>query len=158
MIAEACAGFHLQLVISLGGRRDPEMFADLPGHPLVVRNAPQLELLKRAEIVITHGGLNTALEALMESKPMLVIPKAFDQPAVAARLEWLRVAEVLSLEKLSSKRICIALVKLLSDVSYRSAAKEAQTRIRSADGLERAANIIEELLESHANKHAVAAW
>jgi UDP:flavonoid glycosyltransferase YjiC (YdhE family) len=70
----------------------------------------------------------------------------------------LRVAEVLSLEKLSSKRICIALVKLLSDVSYRSAAKEAQTRIRSADGLERAANIIEELLESHANKHAVAAW
>ena len=98
MIAEACAGFHLQLVISLGGRRDPEMFADLPGHPLVVRNAPQLELLKRAEIVITHGGLNTALEALMEGKPMLVIPKAFStrsssSPRMVARRRGALVGE-----------------------------------------------------------------
>ena len=50
LIAEACDGFNLQLVISLGGRRDPEMFAGLPGHPLVVQDAPQLELIKRAEI------------------------------------------------------------------------------------------------------------
>jgi zeaxanthin glucosyltransferase len=109
--------------------------------------------LKRAQIVITHGGLNTALETLMEGKPMIVIPKAFDQPAVAARLEWLRVAEVLPLEGLSVERIRMALLKLLSDPSYQNAAIEVESKIRSAHGLERAAGIIEELLERHASKH-----
>jgi zeaxanthin glucosyltransferase len=147
LIAEACDGLDLQLVISLGGRRDPEMFAGLPGTPVVVRDAPQLELIKRAEVVITHGGLNTALETLMEGKPMIVLPKSFDQPAVAARLEWLGVAEVLPPEGLSEKKIRVALAKVFSDPSYRKSAKEVQAKIISARGLERAADVIEELLE-----------
>ncbi len=80
-IAEACNELNLQLVISLGGRGNPEMFEDLPGRPLVVKDAPQLELLKRADIVISHGGLNTVLETLMEGKPIIAIPIAYDQPA-----------------------------------------------------------------------------
>ncbi len=147
LAAEACDGLDLQLVISLGGRRDPEMFAGLPGDPVVVREAPQLELIKRADVVITHGGLNTALETLMEGKPMIVIPKFFDQPAVAAHLEWLGVAEALPAEGLSSKLVRAALAKVLNDPSYRKSAKEVQAKIRAARGLERAADVIEELLE-----------
>jgi zeaxanthin glucosyltransferase len=147
LIAEACDGLDLQLVISLGGRRDPEMFAGLPGDPVVVRDAPQLELLKRADVVITHGGLNTALETLMEGKPMVVIPKSFDQPAVAARLEWLGVAEALPAERVSAKDIRVALAKVFGDPSYRESARQAQAKILSVRGLERAADVIEELLE-----------
>jgi zeaxanthin glucosyltransferase len=150
LISEGCNDLNLQLVISLGGRRDPAMFDDLPGKPLVMRAAPQLELLKRAEIVITHGGLNTALETLMEGKPMIVIPMAFDQPAVAARLAWLRVAEVLPVKTLSAKQIRLTLAKVLNDPSYRSAAREVQARIRSSRGLERAADVIEESLKRFA--------
>ena len=58
-IAEACAGLHAQLVISLGGGLDPARLGSLPGDPLVVRYAPQLEIVKRAAAVITHAGLNT---------------------------------------------------------------------------------------------------
>jgi zeaxanthin glucosyltransferase len=152
LISEACDGLNVQLVISLGGRRDPKMFDGLPGQPLVVRDAPQLELLKKAEIVITHGGLNTALETLMEGKPMVVIPKAFDQPAVAARLAWLRVAEVLPPRTLSARQIHSSLVKLLYDPSYREGARDVQARIRSARGLERAADVIEEALERFAKR------
>jgi MGT family glycosyltransferase len=155
LIAEACSGLNLQLVISLGGRREPEIFDDLPGKPLVVRSAPQLELLKKAELVITHGGLNTALETLMEGKPMIVIPKSFDQPAVAARLDRLRVAEVLQAEGLSVDQISLALAKMLSNPSYREAAREVQVKIRSARGLERAADIIEELMEHHAGRRTI---
>jgi MGT family glycosyltransferase len=153
LIAEACDGLDLQLVISLGGRRDPAMFAGLPGNCVVARDAPQLELIKRAEVVITHGGLNTALETLMEGKPMIVIPKSFDQPAVAARLEWLGVAGVLRAEGLSAKQLRVALAKVLSDPSYRKSAKEVQAKILSARGLERAADVIEELLEKR--QHAI---
>jgi zeaxanthin glucosyltransferase len=152
LIAEACDGLGLQLVISLGGRRDPEIFQDLPGDPLVVRNAPQLELLKSAEIVITHAGPNTALEALMQGKPMIALPKAFDQPAIAARLERAGVAEVLRVEGLSAQKIREALLKLMTDSSYRDAAKELEVKLRFDRGLERAASIIEEALESYANR------
>jgi MGT family glycosyltransferase len=153
LIAEACDGLDLQLVISLGGRRNPEMFAGLPGDPIVVRDAPQLELIKRAEVVITHGGLNTALETLMEGKPMVVIPKSFDQPAVAARLEWLGVAEAFPAERVSAKDIHAALAKVFGDPRYRESARQAQAKILAARGLERAADVIEELLEKR--QHAI---
>jgi zeaxanthin glucosyltransferase len=153
MTAEACERLDLQLVISLGGRRDPETLAGLPGDPVVVREAPQLELIKRADVVITHGGLNTALETLMEGKPMIVIPKFFDQPAVAARLERLGVAEALRADRLCAEQIRAALAKVISDPTYRKSAKTVQSRIISVRGLERAADVIEELLEKR--QHAI---
>jgi MGT family glycosyltransferase len=149
LIAEACDGLGVQLVIALGGRRDPEMFHNMPGKPLIVRDAPQLELLKRAEIVITHAGPNTVFETLMQGKPMIAIPKAFDQPAIAARLAWLGVAIVLRPGKLSVQEIRSALSTVLSDPGYRKAARGLQARIRSEHGLERAADVIEQSLRRH---------
>jgi len=148
MIAGACQDLDLQLVISLGGRFDPEMLADLPGNPLVTRYAPQLELLKVAKMVITHGGPNTVFEALMEGKPMIAIPLAHDQPAVAARLARLKIAEVLPVMRLSASRIRRAVVQLLRDPSYRDAAVEMQNKLQALRGLERAVEVIESSLEN----------
>jgi MGT family glycosyltransferase len=146
-IAEACNELDLQLVISLGGRSDPEIFGDLPGRPLVIKEAPQLELLKKAAVVITHSGLNTVLETLMEGKPILAIPIAYDQPAIADRLAWLGVSEVLPLEALATKQVRIALEKLLNNESYRNAAVDLQGRIRHACGLTHAVDLIEAALK-----------
>jgi UDP:flavonoid glycosyltransferase YjiC (YdhE family) len=68
VIAEACAGLDAQLVLSLGNEKAsaPE---NLPGIPIVVSYAPQVELLRRAALAITHGGLNTTLESLSEGLP-----------------------------------------------------------------------------------------
>ena len=148
-IAEACSGLDLQLVISLGGRRDPALFTGLPGNPILVANAPQLELLQRATIVITHAGPNTALETLMQGKPMLALPIALDQPAIAAHLARLGAAEVLSPEACSAQQIRTALVNLLENSSYRETAQKLQTQIRSGCGLNCAADIIEAALAKH---------
>ncbi len=145
-IAEACCGLDLQLVISLGGRRDPATFSDLPGNPLVVGNAPQLELLKRAEMVISHAGPNTVLETLMHGKPLLALPMALDQPAVATRLVALGVAEVLSAENRSTEQLRAALLKVQRDPRYRNAARRLQAQLQSLHGPEQAADIIEEKL------------
>jgi MGT family glycosyltransferase len=151
LIAAACQDFDVQLVISLGGRFEQEEFADLPGQPLVAKYAPQLELLKLAKIVITHGGSNTAFETLMEGKPMIVIPLAHDQPAMAARLVRAKVAEVLPVMRLSTTRVRKAITKLLLDPSYNDAALRMQTKLRSLHGAERAVKIIEENLSRYAS-------
>jgi zeaxanthin glucosyltransferase len=149
LISDACQGLDLQLVISLGGRLDPEMFSDLPGNPLVTKYAPQLDLLRLATIVITHGGPNTVFEALMEGKPMVAIPLAHDQPAVAARLLRLGIAEVLPVMRLSATKIHNAVTRVLNVPSYRSAALKMQAELRALNGLQRAADVIEEALDEH---------
>ena len=149
MIARACRGIDAQLVISLGGRFDPKGFPGLPGNPLVVRYAPQLELLKRAAIVITHAGFNTVLETLMEGVPMVAIPIAHDQPAIAARLARLKVAEVLPSRSLSSEKIHTAIVRLLRDSRYRNASGRIAAILRPLRGAEQAADIIEAALAQH---------
>ncbi len=148
-IASACVGLNLQLVISLGGRRNLESFINLPGNPLVVENAPQLDLLKMADIIITHAGPNTALETLLQGKPMLALPIALDQPAVAARLERLGVAEVLPSQDRSSERIRAALLKLRAETHYREAARAIQGQLQHLHGTSQAASILEERLASH---------
>jgi MGT family glycosyltransferase len=149
LIAEACVGLDVQLVISLGGRFDPVDFADLPGRPLVVRFAPQLELLKIARIVISHGGPNTAFEALVAGKPMIVIPMAYDQPAIAARLARLHIAKVLPIMRLSAARIRTAVTNLLGDTSYERAAVEMQAKLLDLRGSAEATDIVENALERY---------
>jgi zeaxanthin glucosyltransferase len=154
LIAEACLDLYLQLIISLGGRFDPEQFADLPGRPLVVRFAPQLELLRLASLVITHGGSNTVFETLMEGKPMVAIPIAHDQPAIAARLARARAGVVLPIMRLSANRIRSAILTVLRDPAYRDAAATIQRTIRGLRGAEQAVNIIEDALQnSEADRH-----
>ena len=153
MIAVACEGLGLQVVMSLGGRRDPKMFVDLPGNPLVVREAPQLELIKIAAIVINHAGINTVLETLMEGKPMIAIPIMHDQPALAARLSCLHVAEVIPERRLSANALRSAVLRVLNDSSYGDAAREIQDKIQAGRGLERAVEVIETYLNGQSGHH-----
>jgi UDP:flavonoid glycosyltransferase YjiC (YdhE family) len=117
-IAAACADLEAQIVLSLGSR-DQALEADIAGAPIVVPFAPQLELLRRATLTITHAGLNTALESLTQGVPMLAIPIANDQPGVASRLEWLGVAAVVPPAGLSVPRLRACVGRMLSEPRYR---------------------------------------
>jgi UDP:flavonoid glycosyltransferase YjiC (YdhE family) len=85
-IDSTCEELDAQLVISLGEAVSPQLLPPLPGSPLVVEYVPQLELLKRVTLTITHAGMNTTLESLSNEVPMIAIPIANDQPEVAARV------------------------------------------------------------------------
>src|SRR5436190_607555 len=146
IIAEACAGLDVQLVLSLGGGGKPESKGELAGEPIVVEFAPQLELLKRAALCITHAGLNTALECLSNGVPMVAIPITNDQPGVAARIEWTGTGEMVSVSKLSTARLRTQVQRVLGDQRYRDNAKKLQQAIRSRDPISMAAELIESAL------------
>jgi zeaxanthin glucosyltransferase len=142
-IAQACEGLDVQLVMSLGGALEPEALPNLPGNPLVVKYAPQLELLQKASLTITHAGLNTTLECLTHGVPMVAIPIANDQPGVAARIAWTGTGEVVPLQKLSVPRLRTAIEQVLTQDSYKQNALRLQEAIRKAGGVTRAADIVE---------------
>lgn len=145
-IAEGCARLNAQLVISLGGGLDASRLGALPGDPVVVRYAPQLEILKRASMVITHAGLNTVLESLAEGVPLIALPLGNDQPGVAARLAARGAGVVIPQKKLTAAKLHDAVRRVLEHESYRTAARILQKAIADSDGLNRAADIIEDSL------------
>jgi MGT family glycosyltransferase len=143
MIAEACVGQDLQLVISLGGGQDPALLADLPGNPIVVGCAPQLDLIRHSALTISHGGLNTALESLACGVPMVVLPVTYDQPGVGARVECAGVGRSIPVARLTLERLRVAVRTVLDDPAYRMRAGRLRSSIEAADGLNRAADLIE---------------
>jgi len=145
-IASACQELDAQLVISLGGSASPEALLELPGNPLVVEYAPQLELLKKATLTLTHAGLNTVLESLSEGVPMVAIPITNDQPGIAARIAWTGAGEVVPLSRLTIPRLRAAIQRVLTEDSYKKNAARLQAAIRRSGGVSRAADIVEQAI------------
>jgi zeaxanthin glucosyltransferase len=147
-IAEACNDLDAQLVISLGGSASPESLPELPGSPLVVKYAPQLELLQKAALTITHAGMNTTLESLTNGVPMVAIPIANDQPGVAARIVWAGAGEMVELSGLSVSKLRTAIKRVLTEDSYKKNALRLQEAIRRAGGVSRAVDIVEQAVST----------
>jgi zeaxanthin glucosyltransferase len=145
VILKACAGQNVQLVLSLGGRSDATRFPE-EGDAVIVDYCPQIELLQRAAICITHAGLNTALECLAQGVPMVAIPITNDQPGVAARIAWSGTGVVLPLKCLNASRLAEALVRVLTTPSYRENALRLSREINELNPLERASEIVERTL------------
>ena len=102
-IAEACQDLDVQLVIALGGGASSDSLPELSGKAIAVGYAPQLELLPKAALTITHAGMNTTLESLSNGVPMVAIPITNDQPGVAARIAWTGTGEVIPLEQATNR-------------------------------------------------------
>lgn len=145
-IATACAELEVQLVISLGGGMPLEAMPILPGDPLIVSYAPQLEVLKRSALTITHAGLNTVLESLTYGVPMVAIPIANDQPGVAARIVWAGAGEMIPLSHLTVASLRSTVHKVLTQDSYKVQAMRLQSAIQNSGGVQQAASIIESVI------------
>ena len=141
--AEACQGLGVQLVMSHGGGLRPEEEAGLPGDALVVGYAPQLDLLKRAQLTLTHAGLNTVLDSLANGVPLVTVPITYEQPAIAQRVAWTGTGRSVAFDKLDVPTLRAALEAVLGDPSYGEAARRLSRITAGAGGTDRAATIIE---------------
>jgi UDP:flavonoid glycosyltransferase YjiC (YdhE family) len=145
IIAAACADLDVQLVLSAGGggALGTTKFA---GTPIVVEYAPQLDLLERAAVCINHGGLNTVMESLGCGVPMVALPVTNDGPAAAARVRRARAGEVLFPRRLTATGLRAAVRRVLEVPEYSERARQLKMSIERAGGVERAADIVENVL------------
>ncbi|MBV8330677.1 MAG: glycosyl transferase [Verrucomicrobia bacterium] len=150
IIAALAKHKDLQLVLSIGDQIDPEQLGPAPKNAIMVKRAPQLDLLKHASVCITHAGLNTVLESLAQGVPQVAIPVAYDQPGVAARIAHHRTGVVTSLDKLTADHLSTLLNKVLYNSPYRDNARRMQQAIAEANGLSAAVDIIEQSLGERA--------
>lgn len=145
LILAACAELPLQVVLTLGrdyGNR-PER---IPPNARVLGYGPQLALLQRASIVVTHAGLNTTLESLAQGLPMVALPIANEQPGIAARIKHAGVGEWLRIRGLNAERLRRAILTVHGNNAYRKRARCCAQTLKEEKGLQRAAIIIEKAI------------
>ena len=138
---------ELQFVLAVGGQLDPKQFGVVPANVMVVSYAPQIEVLERSTLCITHAGLNTVLESLSNGVPILALPITNDQPGVAARIANKNVGVVVSADQASPEYFVAAIKRVLGDSTIRDNVRRMQKAIRSVDGLSIAAGILETAFE-----------
>jgi zeaxanthin glucosyltransferase len=114
----------------------------------VVGYAPQLELLQRASLTITHAGLNTTLESLSNGVPMVAIPITNDQPGVSARIAWTGTGKVIPLKKVTVENLREAIKQVLTNNAYRQNALKLQAAMQRSGGVKKAADIIEQVVST----------
>lgn len=140
-IAEAAARLDLQVVVSSEALADER--PTLPGGCLVVRYAPQREILDRAAVFVTHGGANSVMEGTWAGVPLLVVPLSSDQPIQAQLVTERRTGTAIERAELTARRCHDAFALLLEPGGVvQRTVRELRENYRAADGAGAAARLI----------------
>jgi MGT family glycosyltransferase len=129
-----------------------------PGELVTPRNAVALSyaahdpIMRRAALVVTHGGHGTAMRSLRAGVPMVVIPGlAGDQPYVATAVQEWGVGRALAGDA-DSEAIRAAAREVLSSASYKSRSEQYAKALAGVDGAANATDEVEALLASRGHR------
>jgi zeaxanthin glucosyltransferase len=119
MVIDAVAARQdLQLVVSIGAHLTKGDFSITSSNVVVVNRAPQIEVLRRANAMITHGGLNSVKECIMLGVPMIVFP--WSKPVNAVRVAYHGLGLMGDVKKASVRQIQRMIDRVLKDPSFRT--------------------------------------
>lgn len=114
----------------------------IPANFHIYPSVPQLEVLKAADVFITHGGLNSVTESLYYGVPMVVIPFVTDQPTNAAQIKSLGLGTRLEYKKLTSEVLRKTTISLLSNKIVAKNVSDMQRKMQAINGNQYGANLI----------------
>ena len=130
-----------QAILSVGNQVDISQFGKLPEGIAVYPSVDQIAVLEKADVFLTHCGMNSASEGLYFGVPLVMLPKTTEQGGVAARVEQLGAGIIL--KKTSPAAIREAIQTVLTDSQYRENAAKIAESFRSCPGAKGAADKIE---------------
>ncbi|HWB85711.1 MAG TPA: macrolide family glycosyltransferase [Bryobacteraceae bacterium] len=139
---EALGATRYRVVLVTGGKVDRQSIENPPENFTVMESAAQLQVLERASVFVTHGGMNSANEALWNGVPLLVFPQHGDQHLVASRVSELGAGLALGAPEVAPRRIRDMVERLDSEPGFRVQAAKIAESFRSAGGYRRAADEI----------------
>ena len=132
---------NTDVIISCGNTIDRESLGPLPDNIRVYPYVDQLDVLSRADVFITHCGMNSVSESLYMAAPMVLYPQTGEQQAVARRAMEIGAGVMLTDDSAVSIRSAVS--EVLNNNAYKTAAKECSADLRSCPGTAGAADFIE---------------
>jgi zeaxanthin glucosyltransferase len=143
VVAAASHGQPWQLVLAMGELAGK---LTLPGDVRTVAYAPQLALLQRARVMVTHGGANSVMEALAHGVPLLVSPICNDQPHNARFVAAAGAGFSCDLATEGPDAVRALLTSLCADGPERAVAQRIAQSYQAAGGVGAVADAVGRLL------------
>ena len=138
---EALKNLDVDVLISCGNAVDRGKLGVPPENFELRPYVDQLDVLSRADVFITHCGMNSVSESLYMATPMVLYPQTGEQFAVAKRAAELGAGVLLKDDSVGGIRA--AMQEILDHASYRNAAEAGSRDFRSYSGPSGAADFIE---------------
>lgn len=139
------AGLPIDVIVTVGHEIDPRELGEQPAHVRVERFLSMEELLPRCDAVVSHAGSGSVIASLAFGLPSVLLPMGADQPFNGDRCSELGVGRVLDALESTPEEIGAAVVEVLSERSYREAARRMQAEIVALPGPELATKLLERL-------------
>ena len=130
-------------MLSVGKRTDIAALGTPPRNFIVQEFVPQLELLQRTALFVTHGGMNSVSEALYYGVPLIVIPQSADQNLVGQRIEQLGAGKALRRASVTAQRLRSTSEDVLGEPAYQLASARLGKSFGVPDGYVHAADEIQ---------------
>jgi MGT family glycosyltransferase len=138
----AFGGNRFRVVISIGHRVDRSKLPQIPANFLVSEYFPQMAVLQAADLFITHGGINSAHEAMISGVPMIVLPQRADHHVVADRVEAVGAGLVLERSRATATMLAELADRVLSNPEFKFNSLQVGKSLRAAGGHQRAVDEI----------------
>jgi zeaxanthin glucosyltransferase len=135
-----------QLVLAVGSKFTVDGFHAVSPNVILVNTAPQLAILKRAAITITHGGFNSVKESIYFGVPMIVFSLIRDHPAITARVAFHGLGVKGNIHKVSLEQILSLIDQLHKNQSYKKEIEAMAEVFRQTEEAQNGVKIIEEIL------------
>ena len=114
----------------------------------------QGDILPRASLVVTNGGIGSVMSAIAAGVPMVVVPTTWDKPENAQRIVEAGIGVRLAPERCTPQRLREAVRHVLGDPSYRANARRLADVCARYGGPERAADLLEEMYAARQTRAA----
>lgn len=137
-------------LVHVGDYIDEYDEAEIPDNVHISDWFPQPSAIKRADLVIHHGGNNTTNECCYFGIPAIVLPYAWDGFDNATRIDETGHGFTLHRSDWTDAELAEKMETCLTDPDIQERVAETSEHMQEAEGTEKAARLLDELLEDYA--------
>lgn len=137
---EAFSDTDYQVLISIGNSTDRKALEPVPENIEIYNSVDQIAVLEKADLFISHAGMNSVSESLYFGVPLILLPITAEQKAVATRVTQLNAGIIL--EDISIENITQKANELLINSSYKENALKISRSFHNCTGAKGAADKI----------------
>ena len=119
---------------------------ELPENVTLISHVPQLKVLEKADIAITHAGCSSFKECAFTGTPMIAVPWNNDGYGNSARVVEHELGVCLDASNISSSILKEALVYVTSNERIQFSVREMQRKLLSQESCEQGVNYINNIL------------
>ena len=143
------ADYPAQFLLAAGPGSDITRFGAVPANFIVQQTFPQMPVLERTTLFITHAGLGSVHETLWNGVPFVAVPQHFEQLRNALPAARQGAGVILDDEcygrAIAGPQLQAAVAKVIADPSYRRNARRLGDGLRAGGGFAKVADVIEEV-------------